>query len=286
MTQNTMLSCALTYAVSGVQIFPCREADGRGGNAKAPYIEGGWHRATCDLAQVGAWWRSWPKAAIGLPCRKNGMIAIDADRHGATDGVAGLLALCQRHGFDAGSVPVIATPRNGLHLLFQRPKDLGDTRATVAEAIDTRDNGYVIAAGSIMANGYSYRLCNGTVEALADAVGRAALPLPPDWLTALLAKPIAAPSTCYRPPNPTVPPIGDMRPRLSGLVRTVVLARQGERNATLHWAACRLGELVRQGQIHPDAALALIVEAGRHAGLSSREAAATARSGLIKALKG
>jgi hypothetical protein len=70
------------------------------------------------------------------------------------------------------------------------------------------------------------------------------------------------------------------------LVRTVVLARQGERNATLHWAACRLGELVRQGQIHPDAAFALIVEAGRHAGLSPREAAATARSGLIKALKG
>lgn len=285
MTQNTMLSCALTYAACGVLIFPCREADGKGGNAKAPYIEGGWHRSTCDAAQIVAWWRSWPQAAIGLPCRKNGIIAIDADRHGATDGVAALLALCQRHGFDAGSVPVIETPRSGLHLLFQRPRDLGDTRRTVAEAIDTRDNGYVIAAGSCMANGYGYRLCNGTVEALASAIGRAALPLPPDWLTALLAKPLAA-STGYRPLNPTVPHVGDMRPRLSALVRTVVLARQGERNATLHWAACRLGELARQGQIHPDAAFALIVEAGRHAGLSPREAAATARSGLIKALKG
>lgn len=276
----------MTYATSGVLIFPCREADGRGGNAKAPYIEGGWHRATCDLAQIGAWWRSWPHAAIGLPCRKNGIIAIDADRHGATDGVAALLALCQRHGFDAGSVPVVATPRNGLHLLFQRPRGMGDTRGTVAEAIDTRDNGYVIAAGSCMASGYGYRLFNGTVEALASAIGRAALPLPPDWLTALLSKPLAAASTGYRPPNPTAPPFGDMRPRLSALVRTVVLARQGERNATLHWASCRLGELARQGLIHPDAAFALIVEAGRHAGLTHREAAATARSGLVKALKG
>lgn len=285
MTRMTMLSLALTYAACGVVIFPCREADGSGGSVKAPYIDGGWHRATSETAQIRAWWRSWPHATIGLPCRKNGIVAIDADRHGATDGVAALLALCQRHGFDAGSVPVIATPRNGLHLLFQRPKDLGDTRATVAEAIDTRDNGYVIAAGSIMANGYSYHLCNGTVETLACAIGRAALPLPPAWLTALLSKPLVAAATYYRPSNPTVPPVSDMRPRLSALVRTVVLARQGERNATLHWAACRLGELVRQGQIHPDAAFALIVEAGRHAGLSPREAIATARSGLVKALK-
>ena len=67
---------------------------------------------------------------------------------------------------------------------------------------------------------------------------------------------------------------------IDGALRLVVTAAEGERNAVLHWAACRLGERVRAGQIGAGEAEGLLVAAGSSAGLIEREARATARSGL------
>jgi len=130
-----------------------------------------------------------------------------------------------------------------------------------------------------MADARSYLLCNGSLEQLATAIGNRTLPEVPQWLAVLMVKPatIAMPVKCGRPNDASA---GHIKERLVGLIRKVVSAPLGERNATLHWAACRAGELVRGGSIQDEVAVALFTEAGRQAGLPEREANLTVRSGV------
>lgn len=278
MTDNQFV--ALTYSRCGVRIFPCREENSGSGNAKAPYVKGGFHSASADEAQIQSWWKIWPNAAIGLPCRMNRIVAIDADRHGHGDGVAALVELFTQQGFDPNSIPCISTPRDGRHYIFRRSPGLGDMKAKVAAAIDVRDNAYVVAAGSIMASHLYYSLCNGSLDQFAVAIGNGTLPSMPDWLATMIAKPV----------TPVTAPIGtaplndndgyNVSQRLAGLIRKVVLAPSGNRNAMLHWASCRAGELVALNLVNGDVAEALMIEAGRQAGLSKHEVYATVKSGL------
>ena len=279
---DSMLVLALEYARCGVAIFPCRERDGKSAGAKAPYNEGGWHYATTDERQLRYWWQKWPRAVPGLPCRLNGIIAVDADRHGNEDGVDHLFDLFTAFKFGSFSVPYVQTPNHGLHCLFRRPPLLGDTKARIAPAIDIRDNAYIISAGSIMANGLVYTLQNGSLKSLAEAIGGDTLPILPGWLAAMMIKPLAIPQSHYASSVNSIGDLSGLRRRLSGLVRTVALARPGERNATLHWAACRVAELVQAGLITEEVAYGLFTKAGTYAGLSTRETIATVKSGLAK----
>jgi hypothetical protein len=278
MTENCSL--ALVYARHGVLVLPCREGDGMVGKAKAPYVEGGWHSASSDEYQINLWWSFWPNAAIGLPARANGIIAFDADRHGADDGVAILFSLFAQHAFSPYTVPCVTTPRDGRHLIFRRPAELQDTRGKIASAVDIRDNAYVVAAGTRMANGLCYLLENGSPEQLAAAIGTATLPELPVWLAAMIVKPPLVMTAPNGPANLACLSHGGSKRRLAGLIRKVVLARNGERNVTLHWAACRVGELVSAGAIKNETAIALLTTAGLQAGLPIYEALATIQSGI------
>jgi Bifunctional DNA primase/polymerase, N-terminal len=277
-----MRALALMYARNNVVIFPCREADSKRGAAKAPYNEGGMHSSTTYDQQINIWWQKWPTAVIGLPCNANGIIGIDADRHGQDDGVSALadhFLICD---FNPNSVPNVRTPRDGRHYLFRRPDALGDTKARIGPAIDIRDNAYIIAAGSVMANGLQYTLLNGSVEQLAVAISHDTLPELPSWLSKMAGKPVAPPQRIAGRTNVADQNSEASRQRLKGLVRTAALASPGERNAKLHWAACRAGELIQAGLITEEAAFALFAEAGAYAGLLAREINATVRSGLSK----
>jgi hypothetical protein len=277
-THNRVI--ALQYASQNVSVFPCRESDTSFGKAKAPYVEGGWHSATSIETQILKWWNAWPDAMVGLPCRMNGIIALDADRHGNGDGVASLHNVFAQHRFNPNSTPCVTTPRNGLHCIFHRSQESGDTKARLAPAIDVRDNAYIIAAGSIMADGRRYSLRDASPEDLAKAVGNDGLPEMPSWLKAMIVKSAPVISAQHNSARESLARSGDLKPRLAGLVRKVVLAPMGERNAVLHWAACRVGEMVKAAAIQEHAAVALLAEAGRQAGLAEREAKATAQSGI------
>ena len=282
----SMRALALMYARNGVVIFPCREADSKVGAAKAPYIEGGMHRSTTDEHQINIWWQRWPNAVIGKPCFANGIIVIDADRHGQDDGVSALADHFLIHNFNPNSVPNVRTPRDGMHCIFRRPDALGDAKAKIGPAIDVRDNAYVIAAGSVMANGLQYTLFNGSVEQLAAAICHDTLPELPSWLAKMVAKPVVPLQLKAGSPNFTDQTSEAIQQRLKGLVRTAALASPGERNAKLHWAACRAGELVQAGLITQDAAIALFAEAGAYAGLPARETIATVKSGIASVGRG
>jgi hypothetical protein len=76
-------------------------------------------------------------------------------------------------------------------------------------------------------------------------------------------------------------PPGRPGARLDGLCRTVEGATPGTRNATLYWAACRLGEMVASGEVKsPNVAWRALVHAAAKTGLSADEIALTVRSAM------
>lgn len=263
---------AYVYASSSVPVFPCREA---GERAKSPYVANGYHQASACPDLLKHWAAMHRNALYGLPCAPNGLFVLDADRHGNGDGVANVMEMFARHGFDWCSVPVVQTPGDGLHFIFQKPTGLMKTKGKIAEAVDVRDNGYIIAPGNALPDGRRYALVNGTIEQLAGAIASRSLPIMPEWLVAAALRP-------YRSPTPFKPPanIEVATNQLRGLIQAVVRAPSGNRNRVLFWAACRLGGFVSQGIVGDDAAMALLVEAGQQAGLGQGEAHATALSGL------
>jgi hypothetical protein len=263
----------------GVKIFPCRAEDDKFGRIKSPLTGRGYHDAACDYNQLQAWRLQYPSAVYGLPCAPNGLFVIDADRHGSGDGVEALRALFDYYRFDWRTVPCVRTPNNGLHVIFQRQQDLGKTLGKIVPAVDTRDNGYVILPGSVMADGRRYTILNGTIEHLGESIANRWLPTVPDWLKKLIEhKPV-------RPVDRNPPKSMErQRRQLEGVLRSVTTATCGERNKHLHWAACRLGEAVGQGSIRFGDAEALLIQAGLICGLSEAEVRGTVRSGLQKTM--
>ena len=67
---------------------------------------------------------------------------------------------------------------------------------------------------------------------------------------------------------------------LEPLVRVILHAKEGERNSATFWAACRLAEHVRNGQVSPGDMVGIVVEAAGRTGLSQTEARAIANSAL------
>jgi hypothetical protein len=272
MTANGNQSVARTYAVAGVPVFPCRET---GERAKSPYVANGYHQANAHPDLLKHWAAMHPNAIYGLSCAPNGLFVLDADRHGNGDGVANVMSVFARHGFDWQSVPVVQTPGDGLHFIFQKPAGLAKTKGKIAEAVDVRDNGYIIAPGNILPDGRRYALVNGSTEQLAAAIASRSLPLMPEWLVAAALQPYRAPAPFKAATNAEA-----VTNQLRGLVQAVIGAPSGNRNRLLYWAACRLGGFVSQGIVGGDAALALLIEAGQQAGLGIGESTATALSGL------
>ena len=187
----TMLDHALLLAARGVPVFPCSPSSGKGGKRPLTPAEsepgakdGGLHLATCDEAQIRAWWGRWPDALIGVPTgARCGRVVIDLDpREHAADAMrAALEAWCG--GFEQAdpetgelSGPAVSLTRSGgLHLWFSLPQgealknranlfgrlekdEPGSVPPEISAHVDVRgDGGYVIAPPSVMDNGNCYQ---------------------------------------------------------------------------------------------------------------------------------
>ena len=273
-----MQNLALMYASHGVRIFPCHEKTGARGKVKGPLVHGGFKSATSDLARVIEWWTYWPNALVGMPCRMNGLIVIDPDHHGEYDGVNAFALLARTMGFDMQGFLRVTTPNSGLHLYFQRPHNLGETIGKLGPSIDVKDNGYVIAAGSILGDGRSYELQNWQLDSLADWITEKQLPPLSEWLVDAVSKPVHAPKPYSQGDMAACPK--NVLTRLKALVHKVALAPEGDRNKILFWATCRAGEMIRDGLVHHDTVFELFVEAGLFCGLDRRECNITVNSAL------
>lgn len=272
---------AAELAAAGFSVFPCHNG---GANAKKPMPGVFWRSAsTSDRVKVQGWWRRWPDAAVGLDLAKSGLVVIDADRHGADDGVEAVAHLMHENGFDPNPVPTVATPNQGTHFYFRQPdgEALGNGRGALPPGIDVRGaGGYVIAPGSVMEDGRRYE----GFGAIGDA------PLLPDWLQSIIrgqgVSPIpltAAPLSRHTPPSDER--IAAYLDRaLEEELDAVRYAPKGQRNHQLNISAMKIGQMVGAGWIGEGEAVTLLEAAA--AELSADDGPAqtrkTIRSGMAK----
>ena len=138
---------ALWYARRGWHIFPLRP------RTKEPFSGIGVYQATCDLAQIDAWWSQWPKANIGCHCGASGLIAIDLDKYKDNFGGDALLTR------DDQETVTNLTGNGGTHLIYAMPDGarFGNATANLPDGIDIRGfGGYIILPPSIHPNGRAY----------------------------------------------------------------------------------------------------------------------------------
>ena len=170
---------ALHLAKQGLSVFPCQSG---GAKAKQPMPFLKWRDvSTTNEAQIAKWWQKWPDAAVGLDLAKSGLVVIDADRHGEEDGVEAFGRLMSEHGFDPDSAPLVATPNEGNHHFFRQPPghELGNGRGNLPRGVDVRGfGGYVVAPGTVMADGRQYELFGNL----------SAAPVIPDWLVTIIGE--------------------------------------------------------------------------------------------------
>jgi hypothetical protein len=110
---------ALGYAQDrGWPVFPTRLVKRPNGKVdKVPLVKWG-TEASRDPAQIEAWWRKWPDAAISIPTgRRSGIIILDIDIRNDRNGLDTLADL------DIGlailpDTPIAHTPSGGLHVYF------------------------------------------------------------------------------------------------------------------------------------------------------------------------
>ena len=177
---------AVEYAKAGFFVFPCsaqrrqREPHDRlpfGKADKRPLVSSWSKDASNDPVQVCKLWTPSPHALVGLPCKQNALLVIDADRHTA-----------DAHG-PLPPHPIVSTDYEGEHHIFRMPSEpIGNRKIGIG--LETRgyqtnnDGGYIIAEGSRMPDGRGWKLLEGT-PSLFDGPP----PLPSPWLIELCRPP-------------------------------------------------------------------------------------------------
>ena len=239
----------------GWAVFPC------GWESKAPTrpkSEGGngFKDATRDPDEIAELWRRWPGELIGIVTgQASGINVLDIDAKHP-------IAL---KWWEAASKRVLPsrtfrTRGGGFHVYFQHAPGICNTQSKLAHGVDSRgDGGYAIfwyAAG---------------FECLNHSP-----PAPwPTWLRDCL---LWQHRTVVPPANVTSPKHVDKA--IEGVLRHVSTAREGERNAVLFWAGCRLAERISTRQIASSEATNLLINAAKSIGLTETEARRTVASAM------
>jgi putative DNA primase/helicase len=161
-----MIDIVLAIARRGVPLFPVdpftkkpyerRPADGSAG---------GFHRATCDEAQLRTWWRQYSDAMLGMPTGARSrmwVLDVDFDSGRGIDGSQILARLTAEHGPLPPTLTSV-TPRGGLQYFFKRNDSIViPSRVNkLGRGLDTRgDGGYVVLPPSLRGDGMRYRWAN------------------------------------------------------------------------------------------------------------------------------
>ena len=157
------LSCAIAYARHGMAVFPLHsiESDGECSCGKLQCSSAGKHPrlsdwqklATCDEAQIAAWWKQWPDANISVKCgHDSDLTVLDVDGDAGQETLRGLEV---EHG-ELPETPIAITGKGGAHYYFKfEPDVLG--KARFAPGLDFRTEGnYVVGVGSSTKRRYEW----------------------------------------------------------------------------------------------------------------------------------
>jgi hypothetical protein len=261
MSAARALAAACRLGGMGYAVFPCRPN-------KRPCTRNGFHDAVLDRAAIESLWARYPGELVGVATGTMSGVAVldvDAKHHEARQWWAG-------HRERLLPTRVHRTRSGGLHLLYRHREGLRNSAGLIARGVDVRaDGGYVIwwpSAGCRV-------LADGGIKSW------------PQWLDALLKPPLPAPLPISR--SAVAARGDDLRPtlhRVLGIVRTVALAGEGERNSVLFWATCRARDMVVAGEIDHGAGVQVLEalrEAAAQAGLTQREIDRTIASAMRSA---
>jgi bifunctional DNA primase/polymerase-like protein len=263
---DIMLAWALWWVgVCGLWLFPA-EIGG-----KRPVVPHGFKSASRDPGRIASWWEG-RYAGHNLAARTGapwGPDVLDVDQREAGSGFTAYNRLKQA-GLLAGAVMLVGTPSGGLHAHFagtgQRSGRLP------GHFLDFKSSSGCVLLPPSHVGGRPYTLIDQR-----PPTGRTF-----DWEGAkqLLSPPplaqVRRPRSRSSPP--TIAQVRGLGPRRGGRVGhlSTWLAEQaeGERNASLFWAACRAAEAGDQD------VLAELVAAAVEAGLDEAEARRTAASAV------
>jgi hypothetical protein len=229
--------------------------------------------ATIDPNRIAAWWGSNPYLNIGVVT--NGLLVIDVDpRHGGDES---LIALEEA----ADILPhtwCVITGSDGRHIYMALPNgtSVSNSAGMLGRGLDIRTSGgYVVGPPSCHISGRAYSWLESPEDApLAPA---------PAWLIDKLQLQPPAAATPFVVSNSRSDNSADADERVIGILLKVAGAAQGERNKLTYWAACRVYELVREGDLdHCQGmnALEQLRRAAAQAGLAAREINTTITSAL------
>ncbi|PTV72147.1 bifunctional DNA primase/polymerase [Agrobacterium pusense] len=276
---QTPLELAQHYVAQGWPVFPCRShaeehVDQATGEIitlgeKTPLTPNGFKGATRFPRIIERWWSDWPDAAVGLPTgEKTGFFALDIDnKPGGANGFDWLAEMEAEHG-PLPDTARVTSPNGGLHIYFKYVVGTRN-RGALGAGVDIRsEGGYVLAAGSTMANGRSYRWETDTRE-IADA---------PAWLLDLLLPKSAPAHTQYSLSAATNNAYVDAA--VDRELADLAGAPMGTRNNALNDAAFSIGTIVGAGAISEAEARALLQDVARGWGRDWSRCCKTIENGL------
>ena len=189
---KVLLDAALKYALRGFRVLPlngiraggctCGDSDCRS-PGKHPLTAHGATEASADEMTIRGWWSKWPTANIGLAMGDAGCVALDVDTR--NNGHLSWDALIHAN----GALPETPTQRsgNGWHYLVKIDAEaVKRCRGKLAQGIDVKANGYIVAEPSIHHSGRRYAWDDG-LDLLAGFTPARA----PVWLERMLMEPAA-----------------------------------------------------------------------------------------------
>ena len=235
----------------GLPVFPCLVT-------KVPATPHGFKDATRDPDAIRELWKRHPGPLVGVATGEaSGIDVLDVDpRNGGRDWF-------EAHRAKIPQTRIHRTRSGGVHVLFRHLTGLRNSSGKVATGIDVRaDGGYVVWWPMERLQ------TRGSIDALSEW---------PLWLWPSLMRAPTPPPPVY--PKRTASRAASL-PAIAGLIRTVAIAPQGQRNTIAYWAAHRMREIVSEGKIASPLAREILLEAASRCGLPPNEASRTIDSGM------
>lgn len=232
---------------------------------KTPLVSNGLKGASKNERIVKEWWRRTPDAMIGVPTGKaiNAWV-LDLDRKpGIGDGHDWLADM------EAANEPLPPTARaktmgGGTHIFFKHVDGIRN-RGGLGVAVDVRgDGGYVVAPGSVAADGRSYEWIDWEGEGhppIADA---------PQWLLDLVLPPVhtATRHDCtYQPGGNDI----YVERALEAELRALATTGPGGRGYQLNASAFSVGQLVAAGAVSRSQAESGLYQAAVSCGIAAKD---------------
>jgi hypothetical protein len=257
LTTSNALFCALELACQGYRCFPCN-AD------KKPACSHGFKDASSNLIALQQLWAASPGSLVGVATGSaSGIAVVDIDaKHPEA------CAWWLNNRGQLLPTRVHRTRSGGLHLIYRDLDGLRCSTSRIAKGVDVRaGGGYIVwwpAAGCQVLSNHP---CTPW----------------PDMLAYLAQEPVAdAPVRVPGGPARIVAP-EVIEARIFGLLKYVYGATEGERNARVFWAACKIRDMIRYREISDEVgnqAFEELRQIGVHIGLPNWEVMRTIRSAV------